>query len=562
MTSVLRLMPRAERMRAMIALMASATGGFGGAALVAMINGALAASAAELPALCLRFAGTCLLVLLVHWVSQTQFARLSQGMLAELRRRVSGRLLNAPYDRLEKLGGARALAVLTEDVGLVSQFLVTLPELTLQGAVVLGCLGYLALLSWPVFLLALCFVLVGSLAYHWAARAASRHFEASRAQEDDLFGHFRALFDGAKELKLHAPRRRAFETEVMNASIEGVQHTRTKALSIYAGAASFGTFLFFVLIGSVLFFAGRWASVSTHVMSGYALMFLYIMMPLEFVLNSIPSVSRARIALGRIDRIRTELPAEHHEVDAPPSAPALESITLDQVVHTYSVEGSPEMFSVGPIDLEVRAGEILFIIGGNGSGKTTLAKLLVGLYAPEAGEVRWNGQSVDDERRSSYRQNFSAVFSDFFLFERLLGMAGQHVPEERVRDLLALLQLDRKVSVVGGKFSSTKLSQGQRKRLALLVAYLEDRPVYVFDEWAADQDPAYKMVFYKRILPDLRERGKAVVVITHDDRYFHLADRCVKLESGRLDPSFVPPSLGSPPVTRAALPAMFAEETQ
>ena len=74
----------------------------------------------------------------------------------------------------------------------------------------------------------------------------------------------------------------------------------------------------------------------------------------------------------------------------------------------------------------------------------------------------------------------------------------------------------------------------QPKRLALLVAYLEDRPVYVFDEWASDQDPTYKDVFYRQLLPELRARGKAVVVITHDDHYFSVADRCLRLERGKL----------------------------
>jgi ABC-type siderophore export system, fused ATPase and permease components len=100
--------------------------------------------------------------------------------------------------------------------------------------------------------------------------------------------------------------------------------------------------------------------------------------------------------------------------------------------------------------------------------------------------------------------------------------------------LLAALQLTQKVTLKEGKFSTLALSTGQRKRLALLVAWLEDRPFYLFDEWAADQDPAFREVFYHQLLPALTARGKAVVVITHDDRYFHLADRCLKLEWGQL----------------------------
>ena len=92
--------------------------------------------------------------------------------------------------------------------------------------------------------------------------------------------------------------------------------------------------------------------------------------------------------------------------------------------------------------------------------------------------------------------------------------------------------MDQKVTLQGRSFSTLDLSQGQRRRLAL-TAYLEDRPIYVFDEWAADQDPQYKEIFYKTLLPDLCKRGKLVVVITHDDRYFHLGNQVIKLEDGK-----------------------------
>ena len=189
--------------------------------------------------------------------------------------------------------------------------------------------------------------------------------------------------------------------------------------------------------------------------------------------------------------------------------------------------------SWGPSTSHCSRGELVFVVGGNGSGKTTLAKLLVGLYSPTAGEMRFNGQPIGDANREHYRQLFSAIFTDGWLFDRLLGMELAQVDGE-AEEYLAQLELDHKVRVRDGAFSTTELSHGQRKRLALLTAYLEDRPVYVFDEWAADQDPRFKEVFYTRLLPELKARGKAVLVISHDDRYFHLADRVVKLDYGTL----------------------------
>src|SRR5262249_40882734 len=121
----------------------------------------------------------------------------------------------------------------------------------------------------------------------------------------------------------------------------------------------------------------------------------------------------------------------------------------------------------------------------------------------------------------------------FHLFDSLLGMESPGL-DAQARRYLSELRLAHKVKVQNGALSTTELSRGQRKRLALLTAYLEDRPLYVFDEWAADQDPQFKEIFYPRLLPELKARGKAVLVISHDDRYFPVADRILRLEDGKL----------------------------
>jgi putative ATP-binding cassette transporter len=206
------------------------------------------------------------------------------------------------------------------------------------------------------------------------------------------------------------------------------------------------------------------------------------------------------------------------------------------VCHTYYRDAQDGAFVLGPLSLELRPAEIVFLTGGNGSGKTTLAKLLVGLYAPEQGRIWLDERVVTDATREAYRQQFSAVFSDFHLFDALLGADGADV-DRRAARLLEALRLSHKVSVRDGVLSTTSLSLGQRKRLALLAAWLEERPVVVFDEWAADQDPLFKDVFYRHVLVELKARGKAVLVISHDDRYFDVADRRFELCEGRLSPA-------------------------
>jgi putative ATP-binding cassette transporter len=214
-----------------------------------------------------------------------------------------------------------------------------------------------------------------------------------------------------------------------------------------------------------------------------------------------------------------------------------ERLKLEAVTHSYDNEDG-DGFKLGPVDLRFRPAEVVFLVGGNGSGKTTLAKVLTGLYAPDEGAIFLDGERITNETRDQYRQLFATVFSDFYLFESLLGLKSDALHEEALH-YLRRLQLDRKVQVVDGVLSTTDLSHGQRKRLALLTAYLEDRPFYVFDEWAADQDPLFKEIFYLRLLPELKLRGKTVVVISHDERYFHVADRVLKLNYGKMEPEIV-----------------------
>jgi putative ATP-binding cassette transporter len=249
-----------------------------------------------------------------------------------------------------------------------------------------------------------------------------------------------------------------------------------------------------------------------------------------------PVMSYAHICIGKIDSMKFSLAIPHKPYDPSPEPPpdkAWVSLELIGATHCYQVENQSSSFLLGPLDLCIYPGELIFITGGNGSGKTTLVKLLTGLYPPESGEIRFNDQIITEKNRDHYRQYFTATFSDFHLFDRLLGLEAADL-DQQARSYLVKLHLDSKVQVQGGVFSTLDLSYGQRKRLALLTAFLEDRPIYVFDEWAADQDPQFREKFYYELLPELKSRGKTVIVITHDDRYYSVADRIIKLDYGKI----------------------------
>ncbi|MFM0276620.1 cyclic peptide export ABC transporter [Paraburkholderia sediminicola] len=522
---------KGSRQRLLLAIGMSLVSGFGNAAMVAHINQALSASREQLVELGLRFLVIGVVVLITRTASQTLFMSLGQNAKASLRMKTIDRISGAPFAYVERQGSARSLGVLTQDLDAIVVLFVGLPGLVMNGAVIAGCLVYLGLLSWQVLVFAAVTVLIGSAGFHAANTRGMFHLRSSRRREDALVRHFRALFDGAKELKLHRARMREFIDGTLATNVEAVRVQRTRGYVLYAAAASWGSFIFFAFIGCVLFVLTRYLPVTPHVMSGYAMIFLYMIMPIEGLLSAIPNLSTARVALERVEQVNAELPIE--QTVAAPQATAFESIVLEGVTHRYFREKENDVFTLGPVNLSFRPGELVYLIGGNGSGKTTLAKMLVGLYTPESGRILLNGEEVGEAQRDAYRQHFSVVFSDFFLFDTLLGIRLDNV-DRAAHALLEDLQLAHKVKIENGVFSTLDLSQGQRKRLALLVSYLEDRPFYLFDEWAADQDPLFKDVFYRRLLPALKAKGKTVVVITHDDRYFHLADRYIKLDFGQV----------------------------
>ena len=531
-TTVLKYLISQSRTLLIGASFASVVHGACSVFLLAQISSALTAEAPDRGEMALIFAGTAVAVMLSYMVANILFERLGQRAHAELRSFIAKRVIASDYRHLEVIGAARVQSALSEHCTHVAEFFVSFPVILTNAVIVIGCLIYMALLSWQVFLLAVIVIGLGSFGYHLAHLRAIRHLDVAAQEQDRLFAYFRSLTDGAKELRLNRDKRVAFYDNVLGKSIEIVRHERTFGMSLFIGSASWGNFLIYAFIGMVLFVLVGDVPNRALIMTGFALVFVYMVGPLEALLLNIPRANLAQVSADRIDEITLTMAASEIQTDGL-SPPSLHCITLQGVLHRYYHEQSDELFTMGPIDLEFRPGQITFLVGGNGSGKTTLAKLLVGLYPPEEGQIIFNGNVVDDTNRDHYRQLFSTIFSDFHLFDRLLETGGVDLDSEGNR-LLAKLHLQNKVKVKDGAFTTLELSQGQRKRLALVVAYLENRPFFMFDEWAADQDPVFKEVFYREVLPELRAMGKAVLVISHDDRYFHLADRLIRMESGCL----------------------------
>nr|WP_242022221.1 cyclic peptide export ABC transporter [Trichocoleus sp. FACHB-90] len=517
---------------------AAFTGSISGACsafLIASINNALSSNNTSTNQLLWGFVGLAIVTLVTSLISGFLLVSLSQEAVYKLRLHLSGLILSCPLRHLEELGANRILATLTEDIQAISIAVFNIPFLCIDIAIIFGCLVYLGSLSWVVLLITVVFLVVAIGSVQFLLSKADRLLKLARDEQDRLFKHFRAITDGIKELKLNVRRREAFLTEELQVTAALSRDYRVTSLRILAIASSFGDLLFFILLGLLVFGLPQLTTINTSVLSGYVLTLTFIMRPIQSILQILPGLSQASVALQKIDTLGLSLASRSENIpqDQPDPEPFFKSVELTQISHTYRREQEESNFTLGPISLTFHPGELVFIVGGNGSGKSTLAKIIAGLYIPESGKIHLNGEQITDNNRESYRQLFATVFSDFYLFERILGININNL-DSQAQEYLRQLQLEHKVQIKNGVLSTTELSQGQRKRLALLTAYLEDRPIYLFDEWASDQDPFFREIFYKQLLPELKSKGKTILVISHDDRYFHLADKTIKLDYGKL----------------------------
>ncbi len=524
-----------------IALITGFISGGCSAGLIALISYTMARSVPPTGTVVLAFIGLGGVALTLSMVSRILLVRFSQDTVYKLQLHLSRQILATELKPLETLGLPRLLAILTEDIQAIATAVATLPVLIINIAGAVGCMVYIAWLSWQVLVLVLLITIVASLSCRWFLVAGRNWLAKAREQQDYLFQHFRSLIEGIKELKLHyLERQDFFELDLRPTALQ-VKQFNQRGLSLFAILDSWGKFIYFFAVGLVLFALPRWIGIGPETRVAYVLTFTYLLGPMETLVNKLPLLGQASVALDKLQSLNlarsataTVLPGNDRTRSQTRSQPhSWQQLSLQAVTHTYHTDQGEDEFTLGPIDLTVYPGELIFIVGGNGSGKSTLAKLITGLYAPQSGTILLNNEPVESENREWYRQHFTAVFADFYLFDRLLGVDNT-IDSSNAQNYLQKLQLSHKVSIEQGKFSTLDLSQGQRKRLALLRAYLENRPIYLFDEWAADQDPTFKQIFYTQLVPELKSQGKTIFVISHDDHYFHLCDRLIKLNYGRI----------------------------
>ncbi|WP_207283211.1 cyclic peptide export ABC transporter [Pseudomonas sp. FW300-N2F2] len=540
--SVMRLLWRNHPWLTLFTLICGVISGVASIAVVSVINDALYNDGSRLQAL-YWFIGLSATALILRNGAALFPAYASMRIMTRLRIALCRKILATPLEEVDRRGPPNVLTMLTNDIPQLNTTLIIMPTILVETTVFLFGIGYLAYLSWVVLALTVSLMILGVGLYLFFFSCGVRNTSRVRDEYTAFNEYTHALVFGLKELKLNGVRRRWFGRSAIEASSTRVARYNFVERLWYTAADNVGQFTLSLLIGCLLFAAPLVGAIEPKIMTASVLAVLYIMGPLSLLVGAMPLLAAGRVACTRLSEFGFSINDPHPEpleTDVPKvhlleHKKSWNRIELKAVRMHYQELHAETGFSLGPIDLTVQAGELIYIVGGNGCGKSTLAKLLCGLYIPQEGEVQLDGKPVTDENRNDYRDLFSAVFSDFHLFNRLIGPDEEDGSPTLASKYLETLGLADKIKIEGQGYSTLKaLSYGQQKRLALVCAYMEDRSVYVLDEWAADQDPPFKKFFYEELLPDLKRRGKTVLIITHDDQYFQLADRIIKLSDGQI----------------------------
>lgn len=474
--------------------------------------------------------GLCILILSVRTFSEVLLTRTAVQYTTEVRKGLYDKILSASIESLEKIGVPRVVNALTLDVGRIVAGANIAPPTFVSIFIILSMLSYLWFINPDIFLFVVFAVFFAALTFQLPMLISSRYYNKTRVEMDELQYAYSAVIKGAKELKLNKLKRDNFVTKELLQAENQVRAASLKADTFTKIAMNYGEMISFIIIGVLAFFYVSYQSVSAEELVTTIMILLYMANPVSGILSSIPTLIQANISLTKLQRLFKEMETEQIAQDYDSMPTDWTQMRFEDIAFSYK---GNDNFKVGPLNLTFNRGEVTFIIGGNGSGKSTFSKLLTLHYPPNDGTIAFDDIQVNTSNINRYRQHIAAISSDYHLFNSIHGSdLPLDVISQQVEELLLKFKLHNKVNYQNHKFSTLSLSDGQKRRLALLAALIEDKQLYLFDEFAADQDPEFRDYFYHSLLPELKAKNKAVVVISHDERYFGVADRLYKFEFG------------------------------
>jgi len=514
----------------------SIVAGLASALLIALVNNAAGKVAAKISVTLEFFLYAFLLIsfiLLMRKLAKESI-QATQSLIHKFKMRLMREVFSSNLGKLDEIGRANILQALGRDAQMISQ---SIPGMigTCQA---LSALIFMSFYMATISVFACLIIALASIVIlYFSSRFITKVDKALRdawKRELQNFEIFSDFLNGFKEIKMNSLRARDISLLMVESSRNSTQ-IKANALITLSHFFNYLQVLLYVTVGIIIFIAPMFSTDFSSSVLPATTVTIFLVGSLSSVIVTIPMLTEANISARSLLNLEKELQDSKVEDENPSSVQnfdSLKTLELRNISYEYASNQLASGFSVGPINYTFEAGKIYFIRGGNGSGKTTIMRILLGLITPSQGEILLNGKVVNFPAASVYRDLFSVVFSDFYLFKKTYGLNNCSI--EMVEEWISLLQMEDKIKIEGENFSDINLSTGQKKRLALLVALMEERQIVVLDEWAADQDPEFRSLFYKKILPIFIQMGKTVIAITHDDAYFKTADHLITIVDGKI----------------------------
>lgn len=465
----------------------------------------------------------------VSTYAQKQLTSLGHQLVFELRLRLFKQVLDCDLPLLRSITKPKIMASLSSDVQHIAYAFVRMPELMQGGLFVVMTCAYMCYLSPKIFAVVMLWIIVTLIGGNWSVRKVYKHLVDVRATENQIYKNYESAYDGFKELALNRHRAGSLFSEFQGVANQHRHHV-ISADNFHAFAGNFTNIMMLGAVGIIFYLSVYLGWADFSVATTIAVALLFVRTPLISAVGAFPTILQANVSMKAIEALKLPPYEENLALPAPVST-QWQTLQLKDVAYTY---GGGDGFELHPVNFTLHRGEVVFVIGNNGSGKSTLSMILAGLYKPTAGEIYIDNQIITEDNRPAYRQLFASVFTDFYLFSQLIDTDGQSASSVLVDAWINHLQMGHKIQIEEGRLMNTALSQGQRKRLGLLISAVEGKQILILDEWAADQDPTFRKVFYEDLLPILKQQGYTIFAISHDDKYFHHADRIVEMRNGEL----------------------------
>lgn len=473
---------------------------------------------------------------------------LSFGLNMFLQRKIIAFTFNAIYEnelkifsslqqtslrQLEAIGSERIYGIV-EDVRLFA-YLPSIMSGTISSLISLViCLIYYFILSFTAAMIVVSMIVLMAMGYVIYNKRLFKRVQLLRKLNDLYFKVVDDILKGFKELKLSKVKSINLFDKFLGNNRKEVRDVEIGIVNKYLVLNLFSQYGLYLLLGVVLFLLPFFHLLNRESVISFVVILLFIIGPITNLIGMQNFYTRSYVANKRVTAFLEdlkELPVETAGV-AELFDEEVEELRFEDITYQHQSDDFDSSFVMGPINLTVRKGETIFIIGGNGSGKSTFINCLTGLYRPSGGSIYLNGKKVTNDGRY-YKDKISAIFTDNHLFSRNYENYTLKENKEYNR-LLEIMKLDTVVLDDREESARRKFSKGQGKRMAMIFALLEDSPILVLDEWAADQDPYFRKYFYEKLLPQLKAEGKTIIAVTHDDAYFKCADRILKFDYGKI----------------------------